>query len=239
MLLEGIGVSAGYGKLPIVRDVDISCAAGEVVALVGPNGAGKSTLLKVLGGLLRPLAGTVHLGDLDVSSLPAEARAVRGLTYVPQIDDVFPSLTVHENLEIRAYASLRDKRTIRAAVQSITEQFPDLSPKLRDRAATLSGGQRKMLAMAGAWIARPRVLMLDEPTAGLSPVYSERVWAQIDSFAAAGIGVLIVEQNVRECLLHSHRAIVLVAGNVVMDQSCSGITEAHLSELFLGRERQR
>ena len=203
------GLRAGYGGAPIIEEVSIRAHRGEITAVVGPNGAGKSTLLKAIAGILRPTAGTVTVEGKNVTGLPTVKLVRRGLAYVPQVANVFPELTVHENLEMGGYIR---KSGVKERIAELYELFPDLRQASRRRASTLSGGQRTMLAMARGLMVEPAILILDEPSAGLSPRFQGLVWEQIERIRAANIAVLVVEQNTRETLRHAQWAYVLVLG---------------------------
>ena len=208
--LSVAGVVAGYGDADeILKGIDFRIDAGEIVCIIGPNGAGKSTLLKVIAGLLKPKSGRVMLGDADITSQRPRDIARAGLAYVPQEANVFPSLSVRENLEMGGYVNAR------AAAQHIDAaftRFPVLGAKRRHAARTLSGGERQMLAMAMALMVEPRVLLLDEPSAGLSPLAAERLFDAITEINRQGLSVVIVEQNASEALNLSNRAYILVDG---------------------------
>ncbi|HEX3630645.1 MAG TPA: ABC transporter ATP-binding protein [Candidatus Dormibacteraeota bacterium] len=200
---------AGYGGAPIIDDVSIRAHRGTITAVVGPNGAGKSTLLKAIAGVIRPTSGTVTVEGNDVTGLPAMKLVRRGMAYVPQVANVFPELTVHENLEMGGYIR---KSGVSERIAELYVLFPDLRQAARRRANTLSGGQRTMLAMARGLMVDPAILILDEPSAGLSPKFQGLVWEQIERIRAANIAVLVVEQNTRETLRHAQWAYVLVLG---------------------------
>ena len=166
VVLRAEGVTAGYGGPPIIEDVRLAVHAGKITAIVGPNGAGKSTLLKALSGVLKVSRGDVYVRGSKTTNVPPEKLVRRGLGYVPQVSNVFPDLTVRENLEMGAYTR---RRGVHARIDELCELFPDLSKSLRRRAGMLSGGQRSMLAMARALMPEPAVMLLDEPSAGLAP----------------------------------------------------------------------
>jgi branched-chain amino acid transport system ATP-binding protein len=228
--------TAGYGQAPVIHGVDLTCSRGEITVLIGPNGAGKSTLLKAIAGLVPLLSGRVTVGDTDVSAMTAEKRVRCGLTLVPQTDDVFPTLTVAENVEMRAYLQRPKRADLARRVQEVLDLFPDLVDARKRKAGTLSGGQRKLLSVAGSLAAKPTVLMLDEPTAGLAPVYASQLWAQIHLIASQGITVLVVEQNVTEALSHANVVCVLVAGRVALSGAADAMSDQDLSGIFLGRK---
>ncbi len=226
------GLAAGYGGRAIIADVSLTVAAGEVVALLGPNGAGKSTLMAAIAGTMKPLAGQVHLDGREVTGMAPSALAAAGVALVPQRRNVFRSLSVAENLAIGAWLAPRQAGKRRDDVLTL---FPALRPALPRAAGLLSGGQRQMLALGMALMAGPRLLLLDEPTAGLSPALVEETLTAIARLRAAGIGTLLVEQNAREALRHADRALVLAGGGVARrDTAAELLAEADLSALFLG-----
>jgi len=209
--LEVRDLVAGYEPgLPIVRGASLAVAAGEVVALLGPNGAGKSTLLKAVAGLVAIESGRVTLGGRDLAGVPAHDMIRTGLAYVPQTENVFARMTVDENLELAGFRLGRGPR--RERIGELYALFPDLGRQRRLRAGRLSGGQRQMLAFARALMGGPRVLMLDEPSAGLAPKLAGLVFAKVREVRAAGVAILMVEQNVRAALGVADRAYVLVEG---------------------------
>jgi branched-chain amino acid transport system ATP-binding protein len=210
----------------------VTVTPGALACIVGPNGAGKSTLLKALAGELQLEGGTVRfLGD-DVSRLPTEQRVSRGLGYVPQVANIFATLTVHENLLVGAY---RRRSAVKSRVDAVCELFPDLRPALGRPAGTLSGGQRSMLALSRALMPEPKLLLLDEPTAGLAPLVEEQVWKHILTVRAHGISVLVVEQNTRRALSHSGWAYVMVNGEVVAEGAGPELLgRRELVDMYLG-----
>src|SRR5919201_6792311 len=204
--------------------------------MIGPNGAGKSTLLKVVYGLLRVRAGTIRFANDDVTGLPAERLTRLGLNYVPQVGNVFPSLSIAENLQVGCVSLPRAER--RQALDDVFAQFPLLSERRRQRAGTLSGGQRKLLAIARALVTRPRALLLDEPSAGLSPQAVELVFTQLAEINKRGIAIVMVEQNARRALTLADRGYVLDMGR----NAYEGVGQALLHdpkvvELYLGGSR--
>ena len=224
-------LTAGYSVAAIVNDVTLELEPGRILALVGPNGAGKSTVLKALCGLLRNVTGRVLVDGQDVSGWPPHKIARRGMAYVPQVSNVFPSLTVTENLEIGGYVLRRD---VKAGMERVFGIFPDLGKAAKQRARNLSGGQRNMLAMARALMLSPKVVLLDEPTAGLSPLYVGTVWTQVRRVAESGAAVLVVEQNVDLALRHAESVCVLVAGRTRLQGTPAEVRKHDLSALFLG-----
>lgn len=232
------GLVAGYDPdLPIVKGVAFDVARGETLAILGPNGAGKSTLIKALAGLVLCQAGTVHLEGEDVTGARAHTLVRRGLGFVPQTDNIFTRMTIRENLMIAAELLPRDRRADRIA--AMFEMFPDLAARPSTLAGALSGGQRQMLAAARALLTEPEVLMLDEPSAGLSPKLVGQVFDTLSRIAAAGVTLVLVEQNVRAALGLAPRALVLVEGRVAHDGPSSELAGSdRLGELFLGGRQQ-
>jgi branched-chain amino acid transport system ATP-binding protein len=212
--LEVTGLTAGYGGPPIIENVSIRARRGAITAVVGPNGAGKSTLLKAIAGLIRPTAGTVKVEGRDVTGLAADRLVRRGVAYVPQVANVFPQLSVHENLEMGGYSR---RHGVQERAEELYHLFPDLKLAHRRHAETLSGGQRTMLAMARGLMVDPAVLILDEPSAGLSPKFQSTVWQRIELVRATNVAVIVVEQNTRETLRHAAWAYVLVLGQNRLD----------------------
>lgn len=221
--LIGKNMVGGYGGgANIIHGCTISVAKGEIVVIVGPNGAGKSTAMKALLGLLPLRSGTVTLEGEDISSLPPQLRVAQGMGFVPQTANIFPSLTVEENLQMGAFTRSRNRRV---ATTQIYDLFPALKDKRHQAAGHLSGGQRQQVAISRALMAQPRVLMLDEPTAGVSPIVMDQLFERIVAIAASGLSILMVEQNARQALTIAHRGYVLVEGR----NAFSGSGEALLS----------
>jgi ABC-type branched-subunit amino acid transport system ATPase component len=209
-------ITSGYGGVPVVREVSIGVGPGEVVAIIGPNGAGKSTLLKSLIGILRVTDGRVLLGADDVTNHAPEELARRGVGYVPQVNDIFEPLTVLENLEMGGYLLKNDQ--IKGRVEEVTAVFPQLPPMLKRRADKLSGGERKMLAIARVLMLDPKVLILDEPTANLSPIVADTLLRDhVRRLANLGKAVLLVEQRARAAMEVATWTIVLVSGSTRLE----------------------
>jgi ABC-type branched-subunit amino acid transport system ATPase component len=236
LCLTVTNVAAGYGGAPIISGVSASVCAGEIVSILGPNGAGKSTLLKALVGVVRVIEGSVKLGDRDVTNLPTDELARSGMGYVPQINDVFTALTVRENLEMGGY--LLEASSIGRRIDEVVEMFPTIRRVLGSRAGKLSGGERKMLAMARVLMLDPHVLVLDEPTANLSPDLATKLLKEyVRRLADAGKAVLLVEQRAAAALEISDRAHVLVSGRVKLSGSSSELLAMEdFAEVFLGRQ---
>jgi len=232
-LLVASNVVAGYGAQDeILKGVDLVVAEDEVVSIIGPNGAGKSTLLKAIAGLLRPKLGSVTLGGRPIAGLPAREISRLGLAYVPQEFNVFPTLSVRENLEIGGYI---DRKAAARRIEGVLARFPVLAGKQRHAARTLSGGERQMLAMAMALMVEPTLLLLDEPSAGLSPLAAERLFDAIVEIHKAGIAIAIVEQNANEALAISDRAYILVDGKNSRTGAAKALAaDPQIRRLFLG-----
>jgi branched-chain amino acid transport system ATP-binding protein len=235
--LAARGVTAGYGGDPVIRDITVSAAPGEVVSLVGPNGSGKSTLLKSLVGIVHISSGTVRVGDKDITNQPPEEIARAAVGYVPQVDDVFGPLTVRENLEMGGY--LLPRKLVAGRVERVVAIFPRLGGMLGRGAGKLSGGERKMLAMGRVLMLDPGLFLLDEPTANLAPkVAGELLEEHVRRLAASGASVLIVEQRARAVLAISDRTYVLGGGEVRMEGTPAELSASpDFVESFLGGGR--
>ena len=227
------GVVAGYSSADmILKGVDLDLLPGEVVAIIGPNGAGKSTLLKAIAGLVRPSAGTILLHGAPIQGRPAREICAAGLAFVPQEANIFPTMSVRENLEMGGYVQ---PRRANARIAALFERFPMLAEKRRQAARTLSGGQRQILAMAMALMVEPPALLLDEPSAGLSPVAAEALFATIRQINAEGVAIAMVEQNALEALAIAARGTVLVDGRNVRSGGAAELAaDPEVRRLFLG-----
>jgi branched-chain amino acid transport system ATP-binding protein len=232
-VLEIDALVGGYGAADhVVKGVSVALAPGELVTVIGPNGAGKSTLLKLACGLLAPRAGRVHLAGREVTGATPQQLVAAGLVMVPQEKNVFGALTVEENLAMGCLLTPRQTRVRRDAVHA---RFPLLAQRRRQLARTLSGGQRQVLALGQALMAEPRVLFLDEPTAGLSPKAASELFDTIRTLAASGVGILMVEQNALEAMLVCDRAIVLVDGRKEHEGPAPALArDPAIRRLFLG-----
>jgi ABC-type branched-subunit amino acid transport system ATPase component len=227
------GLTAGYGGPPIIEQISLAARRGAITAIVGPNGAGKSTLLKAVAGLIRPAAGKVFVEGKEVTGLPAEKLIRRGIAYIPQVENVFPDLTVRENLDMGGYVR---KSGVRERIEQLFLLFPDLKAAAHRRASTLSGGQRTMLALARGLMVDPAVLILDEPSAGLSPKFQGLIWERIEQIRATNVAVVIVEQNTRETLRHAQWAYVLVLGkNRLEGTGHDLLQDDEVINLYVGR----
>jgi branched-chain amino acid transport system ATP-binding protein len=232
-LLSATGIVAGYGAQDeILKGVDLGVGKGEIVAIIGPNGAGKSTLLKTIAGLLRPKAGSITLDGRDITAeLPREISRL-GLAYVPQEMNIFPTMSVRENLEIGGYV---DPKRAARRMEGVLTRFPMLAEKRRHAARTLSGGERQILAMAMALMVEPAVLLLDEPSAGLSPLAAERLFDAIVQINRDGVAIAMVEQNASEALAIAHRACILVDGRNSRTGDAKALAaDPEIRKLFLG-----
>jgi branched-chain amino acid transport system ATP-binding protein len=209
-------VSAGYGAVPAITDVSITVGEGEAVGLLGANGAGKSTTLRAISGLVRPTSGSITFFGTNIASLPAYKITELGIAHVPEGRQVFPELTVKENLEIGSYiASAKAARA--RTLELVFNIFPVLAERRKQLAGTMSGGEQQMLAVGRGLMLRPRLLMLDEPSLGLAPVVTDATFEKIQEIHAMGTAILLVEQNVSRALMLVKRAYVLESGKVIME----------------------
>ena len=232
-MLEVVALEAGYDDALIVRGVDLVAEREQIIAIVGPNGAGKSTLLKAVYGLIRPRGGSVRFEGEDVTGARPDRLTRRGMNLVPQTENVFPTLTVAENLHVGALVLPREERQDETA--RVLELFPLLAERRRQRAGSLSGGQRKLVALARALVARPRLLLLDEPSAGLSPTAIDLVFEKLVEIRALGIAVVMVEQNARRALGLADFGYVLDTGrNAYSGPGKQLLDDPRVVELYLG-----
>jgi branched-chain amino acid transport system ATP-binding protein len=231
--LAAKGIVAGYGAADeILKGVDFAILPGEIACIIGPNGAGKSTLLKVIAGLLKPKSGSVTIDGDNITGRQPRDIARAGVAYVPQEHNIFPTMSVRENLEMGGY--VEPKATPRRIEQAFS-RFPVLATKRRQAARTLSGGERQMLAMAMALMVEPRILLLDEPSAGLSPIAAEKLFDAIIEINRAGLAIGMVEQNASEALAISHRGYILVDGRNSRTGEASVLAaDPEIRRVFLG-----
>ncbi|MBB5516921.1 branched-chain amino acid transport system ATP-binding protein [Rubricella aquisinus] len=230
--LIGDGMTGGYGSADILHDCTIAVEKGEIAVIVGPNGAGKSTAMKAVFGMLPLRLGHVRLEGEDITALTPQARVAKGMAFVPQTQNVFTSLTVQENLEMGAYLRRDD---IRGTMEQVFDLFPILGEKRRQPAGELSGGQRQQVAVGRALMTQPSVLMLDEPTAGVSPIVMDELFDRIIEVARTGIAILMVEQNARQALNIADRGYVLVQGeNRYTDTGEALLANPDVRRSFLG-----
>jgi len=233
IILEADNITAGYTReVNILSDVNIRLESGQIVSVIGPNGAGKSTLLKTIFGILKPTTGKISLKDEDITGLKPDKVAKRGISYVPQVDNVFPSLTIQENLEMGAF--IREDDYSRR-LNEIYELFPILGERKKQKAGQLSGGQRQMVAMGRALMVDPQVLLLDEPSAGLSPKLVDMIFEKITDVNKTGVSMIIVEQNAREALKMAGHGYVLAMGRNVLDDTGQALlANKEVGRLYLG-----
>ena len=231
-LLRVEGVSAGYGRGDIIHDVSLEATAGEIATIIGPNGAGKSTVIKTIAGVLQRRIGSIRIADHEIGGLSASEVARNGVSFVPQEANVFRQLTVVENLQMGAWTN---QAGYDARLERVYDLFPVLKERGTTRAGNLSGGQRQMVAFGMALMVEPRVLLLDEPSAGLSPAMVDQMFETVKTVNAAGIAVLMVEQNAIQALRISDRGYVMAAGQVVLtDDAAKLLDNEEVSELYLG-----
>ena len=231
-LLEVSNIVAGYGDTEILHGVSVNIDRGEIVTVIGPNGSGKSTLMKTVVGIVPPTEGQIIFNGLSILSTSPEKIVGSGLSYVPQTANVFPNLTIKENLEMGAFIRKDDWRY---RIDEILDLFPDLRGREKDIAGRLSGGQRQMLALGRALMLDPVLLLLDEPTAGLAPLMIESVFEKILAINASGIAIMLIEQNAREALRISKRGYVLAAGeNQLQGSGDSLLKDDKVARLYLG-----
>ena len=230
--LVGKAMTGGYGGADILKGCTISVEAGEIVVIVGPNGAGKSTAMKAMFGMLDLRAGSVLLNGEDITSLPPQQRVQRGMGFVPQTQNVFTSMTVEENLEMGGFIRGDD---FNDTIEEIYNLFPVLREKRAQPAGELSGGQRQQVAVGRALMTQPKVLMLDEPTAGVSPIVMDELFDRIIDVARTGIAILMVEQNAKQALAIADRGYVLVQGeNRYTDSGAALLVNPDVRRAFLG-----
>ena len=235
MSFELRNIEAGYKSLHIVFDVSVNCESNKVTAIIGPNGAGKSTLIKAPFGQADLFNGSAALGGQVVAPLTARQLVAAGVAYVPQLQNIFPSLSVRENLEVGTY--VRSDSNAAAAMERVLDLFPDLKLVLSKHAGKLSGGQRNMVAIGRALMSGPSVLMLDEATAGLSPVLAQQVWGFLRRLADTGLAICVVEQNVSGALEHSDYIYLLSSGRVRLHGTAQVMAaNSELEAIFLGSE---
>ena len=230
--LVGTAMTGGYGGADILKGCTIAVESGEIVVIVGPNGAGKSTAMKAMFGMLDLRAGSVLLDGEDITTLPPQHRVQRGMGFVPQTQNVFTSMTVEENLEMGGF--IRDD-DFAGTIEEIYNLFPVLREKRAQPAGELSGGQRQQVAVGRALMTQPKVLMLDEPTAGVSPIVMDELFDRIIDVARTGIAILMVEQNAKQALAIADRGYVLVQGeNRYTDTGAALLANPDVRRAFLG-----
>ena len=233
-LLTVEGLSAGYGTVQVLWDVSLTVGPGEIVAFIGPNGAGKSTLLRALSGLIRPWRGTVRFAGRPIGSLTPEQIVGLGIAHVPQGRRLFPDLSVRENLLLGAYTR-SDVAGIGEDLRRVFELFPVLSQRLTLTASQLSGGEQQMAALGRAMMARPRLLLIDEPSLGLAPIVVQALMGAIDRLKGEGTSILLVEQDVAVALRHADRGYVVETGRVVLEDTARALLRSpRVRDTYLG-----
>lgn len=233
-LIRFEGVVAGYGSLTILNELTLDARQGEITLLIGPNGAGKSTVLKTLFGLLTPRAGKIWFRGVSVGGLSPAALLAQGVAFVPQGRNLFGSLSLLHNLELGAVTLARGERAAR--MEEVLDRFPQMRTRLHSAASSLSGGEQKQLEIARALLLHPRVILIDEPSIGLSPIVSKDVFRLLRQLADGGATVLMVEQNVRSALAVSDRVLLLESGRLMLDSPAARLLDdPDLNHVFLGR----
>ena len=234
MRLEATDIHAGYGKIEVLHGASIRADAGEIICIIGPNGSGKSTLLKTVFGLLKPTNGTVRFTGKDITRLEPEQKVRLGIAFIPQGRNVFPSLTVRENLEMGGTA-LNDEQAVRRAIEETLDEYPLLRRKIRDKAGNLSGGEKQILSLARANIVKPSLILMDEPSIGLSPKMIDEVYSKIGEINRRGATFVVVEQNARKALSLAHRGYVLDLGRTRLEDTGEGLlNNGEVKKLYLG-----
>jgi ABC-type branched-subunit amino acid transport system ATPase component len=235
LILQVSDVTAGYvPDLSILRDVALTAQAGQITLIIGPNGAGKSTLIKAIAGLIPVSGGKITFDGNDITGIRTDQISERGIAYVPQSDNIFRSLTIRQNLDL----ALRRAGDATAALARLFEQFPALAHKHRDKAGTLSGGQRQFLAIAMALASSPRLILMDEPSAGLSPKAAQEVLEHARALTADGVSILLVEQNVKQALRLADHCFILAEGrNQVDGAALELLNDKVVGEIYLGGRR--
>ena len=230
--LSARGMTGGYGAADILHDCTLTVEKGEIAVIVGPNGAGKSTAMKAVFGMLKLREGQVTIDGEDITQLTPQDRVAKGMGFVPQTNNVFPTMTVEENLEMGAFLRSDD---IGATMAQVYDLFPILKEKRRQNAGELSGGQRQQVAVGRALMTEPKLLMLDEPTAGVSPIVMDELFDRIIEVARTGISILMVEQNARQALEIADKGYVLVQGrNAYTDTGAALLADPEVRRTFLG-----
>lgn len=232
ILLKAEDITVGYTEIDILHNVTVTVRSGEIISVIGPNGAGKSTLLKTVFGILKPRNGNVTLKDEDITGLRPDRIVRKGISYVPQVENVFPSMTIQENLEMGAFIRTDDYSQ---RLEEVFDLFPILRERKKHKVGQLSGGQRQMVAMGRALMLDPQVLLLDEPSAGLAPVLVSGIFEKIKEINATGVTMIIVEQNAKEALKMAHHGYVLAMGKNVLDDTGEALlANEEVGRLYLG-----
>lgn len=236
-LLNVKNVISGYGQVIIIRGVSIHIKHGEIVTIIGPNGSGKSTLLKTIFGIIKPMEGQITFENRNIAGLRPDEVMAQGIGYVPQLGNIFRTLTVQENLEMGAYTRT-DDLDVQNDMQELFEMFPILKQRKKVRAGNLSGGEAQMLAISRALMGQPRLLILDEPSASVAPALVDRILEKLVEIQNTGKTLLVVEQNARKSLAISDRGYVLVMGKKVHEGAAKQMLSEEIGQLFLGSETE-
>ncbi len=232
IFLKAEDITVGYTEIDILHNVTVTVRSGEIVSVIGPNGAGKSTLLKTVFGILKPRHGNVTLKDEDITGLRPDRIVRKGISYVPQVENVFPSMTIQENLEMGAFIRTDDYSQ---RLEEVFDLFPVLRERKKQKVGQLSGGQRQMVAMGRALMLDPQILLLDEPSAGLAPVLVSGIFEKIKEINATGVAMIIVEQNAKEALKMADHGYVLAMGKNVLDDTGEALlANEEVGRLYLG-----
>ena len=233
-ILEVKNLRVSYGVIEAIKGVSFEVEQGEIIALIGANGAGKTTVMQTINGLLPAKEGQVFLDGENITNIPAHRIILKGMTQVPEGRRIFQELTVFDNLMLGAYTR-KDKKEFRATLESVSEKFPSLSERNKQIAGTLSGGEQQMLAMGRALMSHPRILLLDEPSMGLSPLYVNEIFQIIKEINEAGTTVLLVEQNAKKALSIANRAYVLETGRIVLSGDAKELmNDESIRKAYLG-----
>jgi branched-chain amino acid transport system ATP-binding protein len=234
MLLEVTNLNAGYGYLQILRDVSLHIDKGEYVGIVGPNGAGKSTFMKTVAGLISPMGGRVMFNGEDITRLSGSDVSRKGISFVSEEMNLFVNMTVQENLFMGAY-NIKEKRLQIERLEFVFELFPRLAERKKQLAGTMSGGERKMLAIGRGMMSNPSLMLVDEPSFGLAPQLTTNVFESLDVLLKNGVTILLVEQNVTKTLAVTHRGYVLENGKIVLEGKSADLAEdSYVRKVFLG-----
>jgi len=233
IFFKGENITAGYGGADIIKNCNIQVEEGEIVVVIGPNGAGKSTVMKAMLGMLKLKKGSVRFNDDEITNMLPQDRVKLGIAFVPQTKNVFTGMTVEENLEMGAF--LREDNSIQDTIEQIYELFPILKEKRNQNVGVLSGGQRQQVAFGRALMTKPSILMLDEPTAGVSPIVMDDLFSRIIEVGKTGVGILMVEQNAKQALSIANRGYVMVNGeNRIEGTGKDLLDNTNVRKSFLG-----
>jgi branched-chain amino acid transport system ATP-binding protein len=233
-MLEVENVSAAYGMVQILREVSFNVEEKEIVSIIGPNGAGKTTLVKTIMGYLKPQAGSVRFKGINIGKIPTNEIVTKGLTMIPEGREIFPRMSVEENLMLGAY-TIKDREKVKQTKEKVYGIFPVLKKKEKALAQTLSGGEQQMLVICRSLMSNPQMLILDEPSLGLAPIIVEKVLDTVRTINDEGVTVLLVEQNIRDSLNVANRGYVLEEGKIILEgNSRELLSNSHIKEVYLG-----